>query len=87
MSPRAARDEAARWLLIKEVFSEASEAEPEQRDAIVDTRCGSDKELANEVRSLLRLREEDGLSLDRATPSGMTLLDTGPPPRHNCGEE
>ena len=45
MSPRAARDEPARGLLIKEVFSEASEAEPEQRDAIVDTRCGAAGEL------------------------------------------
>ena len=86
MTPRATRDEQTRWLRVKEVFSEASEAEPEERDSIVDTRCGADKEMADEVRSLLRLGEEDGLSLDRATPFGITLLETGPPPRHNCGE-
>ena len=86
MSPKAAREEQTRWLRVKEIFSEASEAKPEERDLIVDTRCGADKEMADEVRSLLRLGEEDGLSLDRATPSGITLLETGPPPRHNSGE-
>ena len=62
MSPKAAREEQTRWLRVKEIFSEASEAKPEERDLIVDTRCGTDKEMADEVRSLPRLGEEDGLS-------------------------
>ena len=70
MSPKAARDEQTRWLRVKEVFSEASEAEPEERDLIVDTRCGTDKEMADEVRSLLRLAEEDGLSHVPQYPHG-----------------
>ncbi len=86
MTPQANKAEQARWLRVKDVFSEASEAEPEKRDAIVDSRCGADAELAIEVRSLLRLREEDVLSLDRPTPSGIAYLESVAPPRHNCGE-
>jgi len=86
MSPRIGSGEQARWLRMKDVFSQAAEAVPEQRDEIIDTLCGADAELAAEVRSLLRLQKEEGLSLDRATPSGITLLETGPPPRHNSGE-
>ncbi len=80
MTPRA------RQLRIKEIFSEAAEADPEARDKIVEIQCGSDSEMAEEVRSLLRLSDADDLSLDRLVPSGITILDEGPPPRHNSGE-
>ncbi len=86
MIPSVNRDDQARWLCIKDIFSEALEAEPEAREVILAARCGADSGLDAEVRSLLRLSEENGLSVDRATPSGVTPLESGPPPRHNCGE-
>lgn len=86
MTPRAGNDEQARWLRVKDIFSEVSEADPARRDALLQSLCGADTALAEDVRSLLTLHAKDGLALDRPAPPTAILADLAPPHRHNPGE-
>ncbi|MGJ5819028.1 protein kinase domain-containing protein [Paludibaculum fermentans] len=55
----------ARLLRVKEVFSEAAEADAGERAAILDRLCQADSELRREVEALLDLCTEPNLTLDR----------------------
>ena len=48
-----------RWQQIKELFNEALECEPIQRDEFLDRKCANDETLRAEVESLLASLEED----------------------------
>ncbi len=52
--------DASRWQRVKEIFSAALDHEHAERAAFVATQCGSDCELAEEVRSLLRSHDATG---------------------------
>lgn len=86
MIPPASNNEQARWLRVKDIFSEVSEADPAHHDALLESLCGADTALADDVRSLLRLRAKDGLALDRPAPPTPILAGLAPPHRHNPGE-
>ena len=42
-----------RWQRVKSIFDEAVDRNPEQREALLEEQCGEDKELLEQVRSLL----------------------------------
>ncbi len=45
-----------RYLKIREIFAGVRERAPEARDAFLESACGSDLELKQEVESLLTVR-------------------------------
>lgn len=53
------------WNVIASVFTEAVEVSPEERNGVLDRRCGHDRELRREVEELLRAHESASL-LDRS---------------------
>lgn len=57
----------ARWQQIDEVVAAALDLPQEQRDAYVDSTCGSDAALSTEVRALIRAYEQAGDFLDPIT--------------------
>ena len=56
-----------RWNRIQEVLADAIECPPDQRDALLETRCAGDLSLRYEVDSLLLAHESEGL-VDRLQP-------------------
>ena len=42
-----------RWITVKQIFADAAEQAPAERGAFIDSQCGDDVELRNEVQSLL----------------------------------
>lgn len=57
----------SRWCRIEQVFNFAIDLGPDRRRALLDTECGADLELRNEVEHLLQASDEapNGF-LDRA---------------------
>ncbi len=53
-------DVAARWNMVQELFMQALDVPPEQREAFLTTATRGDASLVAEVRSLLRAHERDG---------------------------
>jgi serine/threonine-protein kinase len=53
-----------RWVLVGEIFLEASELSGADRERLLDERCGDDQALRQEVVSLLGAHEDEGLVPD-----------------------
>ena len=54
----------ARWKKIEEIFHAACEIPAERRAAFLDSHCGGDRELKNEVESLIYYSEQDDVLSD-----------------------
>jgi len=57
--------DAKRWQIIKDILYPAMELEPAEREAFLDSECGSDQELRREIVSLLASSDKAGLVLKR----------------------
>lgn len=53
-----------RWSQIEQLYAEALEQDPEQRAAFLDRACGDDKQLHDEIESLLAYVSQTGKVLD-----------------------
>ena len=66
--------DAARWRLVQDVLAEVLDLPPEQRDAVIEERCGDDVTVKAEVRSLASAADEaDEYFDDLAGRAGITL--------------
>ena len=69
--------DASRWERVKELFDQALQKEPAQRDAFLNQACSGDEALRQEVGSLLAAYQEADSSI--ATPGDM-IEDASEPP-------
>ena len=63
----------ARWRTINDLFHRALEQPPDQRDAFLDSMCGGDAELRDEVATLVASYERAGAFLQQPA-AGSTAL-------------
>ena len=63
-----------RWQRIEDIFHQAVELSPAQRSAFLDKACGTDRDLRQEVESLLAHESENGNTF--AGPAGDAMLQT-----------
>jgi serine/threonine protein kinase/tetratricopeptide (TPR) repeat protein len=61
--------------LVESIFQRAADAPPERRSALIAELCGTDSNLGEEVRSLLRRFDEGTISVLRADNAPAALLD------------
>src|SRR5579871_1772231 len=66
--------QSERWQRIENIFQSAIDCAPDQRPALLDSACGDDAELRDEVESLLALNEKSGFT-SSAFPEGMRALE------------
>ena len=64
---------AERWNTIDELFGEASELAPPEREVFLRTRCGEDADLLREVRSLLDADASRPSFLEWSVPEGAAV--------------
>jgi serine/threonine protein kinase len=78
-------NDTERWRRIKSIFDEAVDAPSADRSGLVRRRCGSDSQLAEEVRSLLSLNDTPSLALDQSAVNApiLRMLEQA---RHAAGE-
>lgn len=63
---------------VREIFSEAIAAPPGSRIALIDSRCGGDESLSEEVRSLLQHHDEESDFLEGSPVAAMAGVRTSP---------
>ena len=71
--------EAGRWDRVKHLFQAALDRRPDKRSAFLDGACGDDRQLRNEVDSLLLAHEAAGSFAERPAIEGVAALDMTPP--------
>ena len=71
---------AARWGEVKTVLAAVLEAPPPEREALIDTLCGSDAEMRASVASLLALETRAGDLLNSQAVPGAALRAESPAP-------
>lgn len=64
-----------RWQRIENIFQSAIDRTPDQRSAFLDTACGDDVELRQQVESLLGLCEKSGFTDASAFEEGVRILE------------
>jgi len=67
-----------RWQKIDEIFQAVLDCAPDKRTALLESSCGGDAELQNEIQSLLTAYEKVHFTLSSAFEDGMKLLDQQP---------
>jgi serine/threonine-protein kinase len=67
--------EPERWRQIEELFHSALECEPAQRSALLDSGCGADASLRQEIESLLLSYEKGSFTETPAFVEGVRLLE------------
>jgi eukaryotic-like serine/threonine-protein kinase len=67
--------QAERWQKIDEIFQTILDCTPDKRTALLESSCGGDAELQNEIESLLTAYEKVHFTLSSAFQDGMKLLD------------
>ncbi len=67
--------EPERWRQIEEVFQAALDCEPERRSAFLDTACGGDRSLLQEIESLLGSYQKGGFTEAPAFHDAVRLIE------------
>lgn len=67
--------QADRWRKIDDIFQSILDCTPDKRTALLESSCGGDAELQNEIESLLAAYEKVNFTRSSAFQDGMKLLD------------